>query len=356
MAMGELLREMELLKGLTEKEFNLLADGLAAVTVGAGQTVLQGGDASKSDQLWLVLDGQAAATLPDNENYSDVFERGQYFGELSLTLRPSLHTVTAVGELHLLQLSRDGLKQMPGASAKKLAKVLGASKGAQLKRHELSLGRAATKAVMSVSSLLDTLTAKERDRIADEVERVELAAGDVLLESGAEGDEVWFIEDGRVGSTDDSSDWVGPPAALVEDSLLRTIVHPVTVTARSEAVRCFKLHRRTFERLVGCDCETALKRDPVAYQRRMLKQSFDSFDIDGSGTIDTDEVKQAMAQQGVEMTTEEVDELFAQVDDDGSGEIDFVRTIAHSSAPHSSHRTRSFRAPYLVPPVVPPLP
>ena len=41
-----------------------------------------------------------------------------------------------------------------------------------------------------------------------------------------------------------------------------------------------------------------------------------------------------MAQQGVEMTSEELDELFATVDDDGSGEIDFEEFIlcVHSRA------------------------
>ena len=322
--MGELLREMELLKGLTEKEFNLLSEGLVSSTVEAGHVLLEGGNA-KTDQLWFVLEGQAVATLPDNDHYRDVFERGDYFGELSLTLRPSLHAVAAVGELHLLQLGRDGLKHMPGASAKKIAKKLVASKTAQTERHELSLHRAATKQLLSVSSLMDNLTLKERDQVADAVERVDLKEGDIILNGGAEGDEIWFVEDGRVGSTDDSDEWLGPQAVVAEEALLRTIVHTVSVTARSETVRCLKLHRRSFESLIGCDCEAVLKRDPVAYQRRILRQSFDSFDIDGSGTIDTDEVRQAMAQQGIEMTEEEVDELFAQVDDDGSGEIDFVR-------------------------------
>lgn len=322
--MGELLREMELLKGLTEKEFNLLGEGLVSITVEAGQTVLEGGDA-KSDCLWFVLDGQAVATLPDNEHYRDVFESGDFFGELSLTLRPSLHAVTAVSELHVLQLGRDGLKQMPGASAKRITKILAASRVSQGKRHELSLRRAATKKILSLSSLLDNLTPTERDQIADEAERVDLKEGDIVLEGGTEGDEIWFVEDGCVGSTDESADWLGPKTVLAEEALLRSIMHATTVSVRSEVVRCLKLHRITFENLVGCDCETVLKRDPVAYQRRILRKSFDSFDIDGGGTIDTDEVRQAMAQQGIELTTEEVDELFAQVDEDGSGEIDFVR-------------------------------
>lgn len=324
--MGELLRGMELLKGLTEKEFNLLSDGLVPTTAEAGQTVLQGGGA-KTDQLWFVLDGQAVATVPDNEDYRDVFERGDYFGELSLTLRPTLHAVAAVGALQLLQLGRDGLKKMPGASATKVARTLAASKDAQAKRHALCLHRAATKKLLSVSSLMDNLTFKERDQVADAVERVDLKKGEIILNGSAEGDEIWFVEDGRVGSTDDAEEWLGPQTVIAEQALLRTIMHPATVTARSETVRCLRLHRRTFESLVGCDCETVLKRDPVAYQLRMLKQSFDTFDIDGSGTIEKDEVRQAMAQQGVEMTAEELDELFAQVDADGSGEVDFVRNL-----------------------------
>ena len=61
-----------------------------------------------------------------------------------------------------------------------------------------------------------------------------------------------------------------------------------------------------------------MKRDPAAFQRHMLMQSFNQFDADGSGTLEPEEVKQAMALQGVDLSFEEVSQLFAEVDEDGA--------------------------------------
>ena len=54
-----------------------------------------------------------------------------------------------------------------------------------------------------------------------------------------------------------------------------------------------------------------------------IKECFDTFDADGSGAIDKNEIKQVCEQLGVDATGSEVEELMKQADSDGDGKIQF---------------------------------
>ncbi|KAL1144200.1 hypothetical protein V6Z11_A11G213900 [Gossypium hirsutum] len=58
-------------------------------------------------------------------------------------------------------------------------------------------------------------------------------------------------------------------------------------------------------------------------KRQEIKEAFELFDTDGSGTIDAKELNVAMRALGFEMTEEEIKQMIADVDRDGSGAIDF---------------------------------
>ncbi|XP_010548415.1 PREDICTED: calcium-binding protein CML19 [Tarenaya hassleriana] len=58
-------------------------------------------------------------------------------------------------------------------------------------------------------------------------------------------------------------------------------------------------------------------------KRREIREVFDLFDIDGSGTIDAAELSVAMRTLGFEINDEQINELMAEVDKDRSGAIDF---------------------------------
>uniref|UniRef100_A0A0G4IFG4 EF-hand domain-containing protein n=1 Tax=Chromera velia CCMP2878 TaxID=1169474 RepID=A0A0G4IFG4_9ALVE len=58
-------------------------------------------------------------------------------------------------------------------------------------------------------------------------------------------------------------------------------------------------------------------------QKQEVKEAFDLFDTDGSGTIDAKELKVAMRALGFEPKKEEVRKMIADIDKDGSGTIDF---------------------------------
>ncbi|EKX53121.1 hypothetical protein GUITHDRAFT_64687 [Guillardia theta CCMP2712] len=53
------------------------------------------------------------------------------------------------------------------------------------------------------------------------------------------------------------------------------------------------------------------------------KQIFDTYDQDGGGSIDAQELKEALAAADVEMSEEEVASLLEEYDEDGSGTISF---------------------------------
>ncbi|ONK67242.1 uncharacterized protein A4U43_C06F18110 [Asparagus officinalis] len=65
-------------------------------------------------------------------------------------------------------------------------------------------------------------------------------------------------------------------------------------------------------------------RHGISQQKRQeIKEAFDLFDTDGSGTIDAKELNVAMRALGFEVSEEEINKMFATVDKDGSGAIDF---------------------------------
>lgn len=59
-------------------------------------------------------------------------------------------------------------------------------------------------------------------------------------------------------------------------------------------------------------------------QRQEIKEAFDLFDTDGTGTIDVKELKVAMRALGFEPKKEEIKKMIADIDREGSGTIDFA--------------------------------
>lgn len=58
-------------------------------------------------------------------------------------------------------------------------------------------------------------------------------------------------------------------------------------------------------------------------QKKRLRAKFDVIDADGSGRIDSEELKMIMEQMGHEVTDAQVATLMAQADTDGNGTIEF---------------------------------
>ena len=58
-------------------------------------------------------------------------------------------------------------------------------------------------------------------------------------------------------------------------------------------------------------------------QRQEIKEAFDLFDTDGSGSIDAKELKVAMRALGFEPKKEEIKKMIADLDTEGNGVIDY---------------------------------
>ncbi|KAG7668491.1 hypothetical protein KSW81_005258 [Nannochloris sp. 'desiccata'] len=67
-------------------------------------------------------------------------------------------------------------------------------------------------------------------------------------------------------------------------------------------------------------------------QKQEIREAFDLFDTDGSGTIDAKELKVAMRALGFEPKKEEVKKMISDVDTDGSGTIGFDDFMAMMTA------------------------
>ena len=65
------------------------------------------------------------------------------------------------------------------------------------------------------------------------------------------------------------------------------------------------------------------KNDISEEQKQEIREAFDLFDTDGSGSIDAKELEVAMRALGFEPKEEEVAKMIADIDADGSGTIDF---------------------------------
>jgi hypothetical protein len=63
--------------------------------------------------------------------------------------------------------------------------------------------------------------------------------------------------------------------------------------------------------------------DLTPEQKQEIREAFDLFDTDGSGTIDCKELKVAMRALGFEPKKEEIKRMIAEIDKDGTGTIDF---------------------------------
>ncbi|CAL5324660.1 unnamed protein product [Camellia sinensis] len=78
-------------------------------------------------------------------------------------------------------------------------------------------------------------------------------------------------------------------------------------------------------------------------KRQEIKEAFELFDTDGSGTIDAKELNVAMRALGFEMTGEQIDQMIADVDKDGSGAIDFDEFV-HMMTAKIGERDRKISA------------
>lgn len=75
-------------------------------------------------------------------------------------------------------------------------------------------------------------------------------------------------------------------------------------------------------------------------QKQEIREAFDLFDTDGSGTIDAKELKVAMRALGFEPKKEEIKKMISDIDKDGSGTIDFSEFLEMMTSKMSERDSR----------------
>merc|ERR1712118_607230 len=74
---------------------------------------------------------------------------------------------------------------------------------------------------------------------------------------------------------------------------------------------------------MGVDKSAKKQTELTDQQKQEIKEAFDLFDTDGSGCVDSKELKVAMRALGFEPKPGEIEKLIHSVDDDGDGEMDW---------------------------------
>merc|ERR1719449_226424 len=82
------------------------------------------------------------------------------------------------------------------------------------------------------------------------------------------------------------------------------------------------------------------KNELTEEQKQEIREAFDLFDTDGSGTIDAKELKAAMRALGFEPKKNEIKKMIADIDKDGSGTIDFNEFLEMMTAKMSEKDSR----------------
>jgi Ca2+-binding EF-hand superfamily protein len=123
----------------------------------------------------------------------------------------------------------------------------------------------------------------------------------------------------------------------LSDELLLTSLRSIGVRAEKDAIDLtFEDFLRWLKRASASGDEFALLKAKITAsgnralnndQIARLKEVFDHFDVDHSGSIDAEELGAVFQAMGQEMSSEELESMIAGVDDDGSGQIEFPEFI-----------------------------
>ena len=138
----------------------------------------------------------------------------------------------------------------------------------RLRRLDVELAEPEGLVLLRAVPLFAPLEPKSLELIAQQLVRVEVPAGEVLIHEGDEGDRFYVIEAGRLTATfkGDVLSEMGPGDPFGEIALLRDVPRTATVTA-DEASVLLALDRATFLDAVTGDNEVRSRADDLIGRR-----------------------------------------------------------------------------------------
>jgi len=240
---------------LEADELTDILDAMFLVSKAPGDVIIQQGDDgdnfyiidSGTVEVWIAKDGG------EPEKFSELSD-GMSFGELALIYgTPRAATGKAKADCKLWAIDRDTNRR-----------ILMGSTTRKRKKYENFLEQV---------PLLKDLDKWERLSVADALEPCDYKDGEVIIKQGETGDDFDIIVEGKVVVSQTNEH--GESGVLAElhsaqyfgeIALLTNEARAATVTAAGGPVKCVKLDRERFERVLG-PCETILRRDMSNYKK-----------------------------------------------------------------------------------------
>jgi len=257
--LNEALSRHILCSHLDESERQEVFDHMFKVTYGPGEFVIRQGE--DGDKFYVVDEGELNiyVNTPSERKLVQHVTTGGSFGELALIYNtPRAADVVAVTHVSLWVIDRVTYRR-----------VLMDSTIRKRKMYEEFLDKV---------PILAPLQKYERLVVADALEPETFAKGEVIVKQGDCGDVFYIIIEGEAIVT--QVDREGNPKHLVdlkpsdyfgEIALLTDRPRAATVTAASDSLKCVRLDRARFQRVLG-PCEDILRRNMEAYSKYMAKQ------------------------------------------------------------------------------------
>jgi len=234
---------------LDDTEKKDIFDAMGPIEKKAGETIIVQGE--DGDNFYVIDSGEVDVYV-NNEKVTSIKDEGS-FGELALIYgTPRAATVKAKSDVKLWALDRDTYRRILMGSTIRKRKMY----------DEL----------LSKVKILEDLDKWERLTVADALEPVTFNEGDHIIEQGEPGDEFFIIVEGEADvyqrrnetSQPEKVGNLGPSDYFGEIALMLDRPRAATVIAKSPHLKCVKMDRARFERVMG-PCSEILKRNISSY-------------------------------------------------------------------------------------------
>lgn len=223
------LEAATLFSHLRPADLELCVSVLKPLSISKGEIVIQEGD--EGNQMFLVESGRFEVVV--RGAHVSHLESPSFFGELALLYScPRQADVICLEDAQLWALDRESFNLIVRDSAK-----------ARRERYD---------AFLNEVDLLKTMTPYERSQIADGLKAERFSKGDTIVQEGASGDKLYFVETGELSAIKGDQQVASYKANdyFGELALLHDIPRQATVVADSDCLLA-SLDQKSFKALMG---------------------------------------------------------------------------------------------------------
>jgi cAMP-dependent protein kinase regulator len=246
----DIIKHTLILKGLADKEREILLDAFEPKEYQAGDTIIKQGE---DGDFFYVLESGVCEVYKD-DNLVQTCTESMSFGELALMYNaPRAATVMVKQNAKVWQLDRQTFKHVVTEHA--------------VERRDMHTG------FLKSIEILKSLTDSEREKVADSLKVQVFKPEEVIIKQGDAGNHFYIIEEGEAkcvkvfNNENKELTTLSPGSYFGEISLLTQRPRQATVVASTD-VKCLTLDRRTFKRVMG-PLEDILKRNMESYNQVM---------------------------------------------------------------------------------------